>query len=247
MVLPDGTIEGFVGGDCAEATVRAQALAVLDRGESVVLRISPTEEDPVPGKLMAHNPCLSGGTLEIFLEPQQPPPLVAVFGESPIARALVDLGGALGYEIVSGSMPEEPTAVVVATHGRDEAAVLTDALRAGVGYIGLVASRKRGAAVVAARRGCCGPHHHPCRAGHRGADAPGGGALDPRRHRRPPAATLGVHGRRRRPGAGLGCRHRPDLRHVRRRRRQLAAPRPRRHPLVLLRHRLPARLRRRRQ
>ena len=46
IVLADGTIEGFVGGDCAEATVRAQALAVLDSGESVVLRISPTPEDP---------------------------------------------------------------------------------------------------------------------------------------------------------------------------------------------------------
>ena len=44
IVLADGTIEGFVGGDCAEATVRAQALAVLDSGESVLLRISPTPE-----------------------------------------------------------------------------------------------------------------------------------------------------------------------------------------------------------
>ena len=40
LVLADGTMEGFVGGDCAEATVRAQALAVLDSGEPVVLRIS---------------------------------------------------------------------------------------------------------------------------------------------------------------------------------------------------------------
>ena len=85
-MLADGTIEGFVGGDCAEATVRAQALAVLDSGESVVLRISPTAEAPVPGKVMAHNPCLSGGTVEIFLEPQRPAPLVAVVGDSPIAR-----------------------------------------------------------------------------------------------------------------------------------------------------------------
>ena len=99
-MLPDGTMEGFVGGDCAESTVRAHALAVLDSGESVVLRISPTPEDPVPGKLMAHNSCLSGGTLEIFLEPRRPAPLVAVVGDSPIARALARVGGALGYEMV---------------------------------------------------------------------------------------------------------------------------------------------------
>ena len=149
LVLADGTIEGFVGGDCAEATVRAQALAVLDSGESVVLRISPTAEEPVPGKLMAHNPCLSGGTLEIFLEPQRPAPLIAVVGDGPIARALVVVGAALGYELVRGDdIPDGASAVIVASHGRDEAAPLITALRAGAGYIGLVASPKRGAAVV---------------------------------------------------------------------------------------------------
>jgi xanthine dehydrogenase accessory factor len=150
IVLADGTIEGFVGGDCAESTVRAQALALLDSGESVVLRISPTPEHPVPGKLMAHNPCLSGGTLEIFLEPQRPAPLVAVYGDSPIADALASIGVTVGYEIVrGGDVPADASAVIVATHGRDEASVLTAALAAGVDYIGLVASPKRGAAVIA--------------------------------------------------------------------------------------------------
>jgi xanthine dehydrogenase accessory factor len=153
IILPDGTMEGFVGGECAESTVRAQALAVLDSGESVVLRISPTAEEPVPGKLMAHNPCLSGGTLEIFLEPRRPAPLVAVVGDSPIARALAGVGAAVGYEMVAGAageaLPDGANAVVVATHGRDEAEHLVAALEAGVEYVGLVASPKRGAAVVA--------------------------------------------------------------------------------------------------
>ena len=39
-------------------------------------------------------------------------------------------------------------AVVVAAHGRDELAILRAALEAGVRYVGLVASRKRGAAVL---------------------------------------------------------------------------------------------------
>ena len=150
IVLPDGTIEGFVGGDCAESTVRAQALTLLDSGESVVLRISPTPEQPVPGKLMAHNPCLSGGTLEIFLEPQRPAPLVAVCGDSPIAHALATVGAAIGYEVVRATEPPaDASAVIVASHGRDEAGVLATALASGVDYVGLVASPKRGAAVVA--------------------------------------------------------------------------------------------------
>jgi xanthine dehydrogenase accessory factor len=150
IVLADGTIEGFVGGDCAESTVRAQSLALLDSGESVVLRISPTPEQPMPGKLIAHNPCLSGGTLEIFLQPQRPAPLVAVYGDSPIAAAVASIATAAGYEIAHGAdVPADASAVIVASHGRDEAGVLTAALTDGVDYVGLVASPKRGAAVVA--------------------------------------------------------------------------------------------------
>jgi xanthine dehydrogenase accessory factor len=43
---------------------------------------------------------------------------------------------------------DEDAAVVVASHGRDEEESLERALLAGVGYVGLVASRKRGAAVL---------------------------------------------------------------------------------------------------
>lgn len=152
VVFADGTIEGFVGGSCAESTVRAQSLVLLDSGEPLLLRITPTADDrPVrSGTLSVHNPCLSGGTLEIFLEPVVPAPLLVVDGESPIATALAALAPALGWQVrtwTGGRLPEA-AAVVVATHGRDEEAVLTEALSAGVAYVGLVASRKRGEAVI---------------------------------------------------------------------------------------------------
>lgn len=153
IVLGDGTLVGFVGGTCAESTVRAQSLVALDTGEPLLLRITPVEEPAQPGKLVVHNPCLSGGTLEVFLEPVRPAPLVAVAGGSPIAIALRRIGAAVGYEmleVTDDAVPEDATAVVVASHGRDEESVLTAALRAGVPYVGLVASRKRGDAVLAA-------------------------------------------------------------------------------------------------
>jgi xanthine dehydrogenase accessory factor len=153
VVLADGTIEGFVGGVCAEATVRAQSLSLLDSGDSLLLRILPEEgAGPPPGgsdgSLTVVNPCLSGGTLEIFLEPVVPAPTVAVVGESPIAVALADLAPRVGLQVVPG-LPGDLTALVVASHGRDEEDALVAALRAGVPYVGLVASPKRGAAVVA--------------------------------------------------------------------------------------------------
>lgn len=150
IVLADGTIEGFVGGACAESTVRAQALALLDSGESLLLRITPEPEAPRAGTLTVHNPCLSGGTLEIFLEPVVPAPLVVVAGDAPIARAVLALAGPLGHDgqPYDGSLPADTAALVVASHGRGEEGILCEALRANVPYVGLVASRKRGEAVL---------------------------------------------------------------------------------------------------
>lgn len=157
LVLPDGTLEGFVGGTCAESTVRLQGLRLLETGDSTLLRITPTEspETAAQGVITVGNPCLSGGTLDIFLEAVLPPVLVHVFGDAPIARALARVGAALGYDMRTATDPAAPiapdtTAVVVASHGRDEETVLAAALRARVPYIGLIASRRRGAAVVAA-------------------------------------------------------------------------------------------------
>jgi xanthine dehydrogenase accessory factor len=163
VVLPDGTIEGFVGGACAESTVRAQGLSLLDSGESLLLRISASDDagdagaPELEGTLTVVNPCLSGGTLEIFLEPVVPAPTIAVHGESPIAAALAALAERVGFEVVEGAgdavggeASAQPAAVLVASHGRDEEPVLEAAVRAGVPYVGLVASRKRGEAVVAA-------------------------------------------------------------------------------------------------
>jgi xanthine dehydrogenase accessory factor len=154
LVLADGTVDGFVGGACAESTVRLEGLRLLATGKSTLLRITPSgsaSESDGEGRVTVANPCLSGGTLEIFLEAMVPPPLVGVLGDAPVARALAEIGAALGYEIVPAteSVPPDTAAVVVASHGRDEEPVLVAALRAGVPYVALVASRRRAAAVLA--------------------------------------------------------------------------------------------------
>ena len=73
IVRADGTIEGFVGGSCAESTVRVQSLRLLDAPMPLLLRIRPDAAPAAPdghreadGTLTVHNPCLSGGALEIF-------------------------------------------------------------------------------------------------------------------------------------------------------------------------------------
>ncbi|HSK62005.1 MAG TPA: XdhC family protein [Actinomycetospora sp.] len=152
LVLPDGTIEGFVGGSCAESTVRVEGLRLLRDRASSLLRIVPaeaSEHDDRAGLITVNNPCLSGGTLEIFLEAMVPPTVVHVHGDAPVARALVRIGHAMEYDVRAGGAPSaSAAAVVVASHGRDEVELLTEALRSGVPYVALVASRVRGAAVL---------------------------------------------------------------------------------------------------
>jgi xanthine dehydrogenase accessory factor len=152
LVRADGSIEGFVGGTCAESSVREYGLRALQAGEPLLLRIVPggAPAGAEPGAVTVAIPCLSGGSMEIFLEPLLPAPRVAVVGNTPIAHALVALGGPLGFAVEPGgdARPGD-AALVVASHGRDEEPALTAALRAGVPYVGLVASRTRGAAVLA--------------------------------------------------------------------------------------------------
>jgi xanthine dehydrogenase accessory factor len=151
LVLTDGAIEGFVGGNCAENSVRVHALAALGTGDPLLLRIEPGAASTrvEEGAITVVNPCLSGGSLEIFLEPRRPAPRLVVVGQTPTAHALATLGGPLGFSVEPGGEVTDAAAVVVASHGRGEEPVLEAALNAQVPYVGLVASRKRGSAVLA--------------------------------------------------------------------------------------------------
>jgi xanthine dehydrogenase accessory factor len=173
IVLGDGTIEGFVGGACAEHSVRAYALAAIAAEEALLLRILPFDgdgdrgagEDETGGQEIAkqdgavtvQNPCLSGGAIEVFLEPVLPAPRLLVVGETPIAGAVRELATQLGLELVEDAEgTPEPAAgdvgLIVATHGRDELQTLRQGLERGVLYIGLVASHKRATGVLAELR-----------------------------------------------------------------------------------------------
>jgi xanthine dehydrogenase accessory factor len=127
---------------------------VLDEGAPLLLRVLPEHGSAfpdTPGAEVVVNPCLSGGALEIFLEPVLPPPLVEMVGSSPIADALERIAAVLGYETgrsLPARLPERAVAVVVCSHGRDETESIRAALDAGVGYVALVASRRRGEAVL---------------------------------------------------------------------------------------------------
>jgi xanthine dehydrogenase accessory factor len=167
LVLSDGAIEGFVGGSCTEHSVRAYSLLAMESGEAVLLKILPFADDAgapgddlvaEDGTVTVQNPCLSGGAIEVFLEPILPAPRVLVVGDTPIASAVVRIGAELELDAVAVDGTDlEPRAgdlaLVVAAHGRDELHILRRALEADVPYVGLVASSKRGTGVLAELRG----------------------------------------------------------------------------------------------
>jgi xanthine dehydrogenase accessory factor len=154
IVLSDGSIEGFVGGQCAAGSVRSAALGALRTGEGVLLRVLPEADQSfpaAPGASVVVNPCLSGGAMEIYLEPLLPEPLLHLVGSSPTADAVAELAPTLGFVVQragDGATPAGAMAAVVSSHGGDEAGAIRGALDAGVGFVGLVCSRTRGEALL---------------------------------------------------------------------------------------------------
>jgi xanthine dehydrogenase accessory factor len=138
LVNADGTIEGWVGGACSEPVVVGEALGALADGEPRLVRIGPEDSG-----------CASEGTVEVFVEPQLPAPLLAVVGDGPVAQVLVELAARIGWRLTP-EVEESVDAVVVATMGHGDEETLARALRTGADYIGLVASAKRAATVLAA-------------------------------------------------------------------------------------------------
>jgi xanthine dehydrogenase accessory factor len=154
VVLGDGSIEGFVGGQCAAGSVRTAALDALQTGASVLLRVLPDGDASFPdspGATIVVNPCLSGGALEIYLEPLLPSPALYLVGSSPTADAVAALAPTLGFVVdrqTEGADPGGALAAVVSSHGGDEPAAVREALDAGIGFIGLVCSHRRGESLL---------------------------------------------------------------------------------------------------
>lgn len=172
IITTDGVMHGWIGGSCAQPTVVKEALNALRADEARLIRLStePEAQEARDGLLDLPMTCFSGGTLEIYLEPQQPRPRLLVVGALPVAQALVTLGKAMNYQVVAVDLDGAGEAVsgadvvltsldevvgqlrpytyiVIATHGNYDELALAKILPAQPTYVGLVASPKRAEAV----------------------------------------------------------------------------------------------------
>ncbi|MEA2668633.1 MAG: xanthine dehydrogenase accessory factor [Chloroflexota bacterium] len=173
LIAADGTLWGWIGGSCSESLVRREALHAMGDGQPRLVKIAPDmAPEHEPGVVAHVSTCPSAGSLDVFIDPHLPRPVLLVIGDTPAAHTLVRLGATIGYETcavhpgavasdfpdadrVIGSLdlaPAKPGATtwaVVATMGHYDEEAIEALLPHEVAYIGLVASRKRAATVLA--------------------------------------------------------------------------------------------------
>ncbi len=167
VVRTDGSMIGWVGGGCTRNAVRKAAMQALLDGRARMIRVRPAGAEAGDEAVEEFaNACLSGGTIELFVEPILPRPSLLIAGGSPTARALCDLRRRSGFVVTVAAGPEDlkhfPEAdariegfdltrdlraassfVVVATQGKRDRQALSAALRSGAGYVAFIGSRKK--------------------------------------------------------------------------------------------------------
>jgi len=166
LVREDGSIAGTIGGGCVEADVWAAAKEVMDK-ES-------------PRKMVFHlnneagydNGLICGGTLEIFIEPILPQPVVYLFGGGHVSMAVAKAASAAGfamaviddreafanlqrfpmaqevftsYEQAFAKIRPGPSSyLVIVTRGhKEDMRVLAWAVRTQARYVGMIGSKRK--------------------------------------------------------------------------------------------------------
>jgi xanthine dehydrogenase accessory factor len=158
IITDAGEVQGWIGGACAEPVVIREARQVIADGEPRLLLLGTPDQfgAAVPeGMTVVPIACQSEGALEVFIEPVQPAPQLVIVGRSPMAQTLAALAGALGWRTAlldgqefTAADADERSMVVVATQGHGDEEAVEQAVLARPAYLGLVASARRGAAVL---------------------------------------------------------------------------------------------------
>ncbi len=173
LVREDGSIAGTIGGGCVEADVWAAAKEVMQK--------------EVPRKMVFNlnhearydNGLICGGTLEIFVEPILPQPVVYLFGGGHVSMALASAASAAGFGIAvvddretfanlqrfpmaltvhtsfeegfEAIQPGASSYLIIVTRGhKEDMRVLAWAVRTQARYIGMIGSKRKVLAVYKA-------------------------------------------------------------------------------------------------
>jgi len=166
LVRDDGSIAGTVGGGCVEAEVWAAAKDVIRSEQPRKMTFNLNHDAAYDAGLIC------GGTLEIFVEPILPQPVLYIFGgghvSTAVARVVNQAGFAIGviddreafanperfpmaseiyanYEDAFAKvLPNSSSYILIVTRGhKDDMRVLAWAIDTDARYIGMIGSRRK--------------------------------------------------------------------------------------------------------
>ena len=158
-------VMGWVGGGCAEGTVRHEALDCIARGRPRLITLDMTDE--ILGVGM---PC--GGIMDVYIDPVLPKPELLIVGHGRIAETLAALAQLMNFSVtvddpgadrksfpyadrlltgdldLSAAYIDPRTFVVIATQHKCDHIWLQKAIEAEAAYIALISSRHRASLVL---------------------------------------------------------------------------------------------------
>ena len=166
LVREDGSIAGTIGGGCVEADVWAAAKEVMQKEAPRKMVFNLNNEASFDNGLIC------GGTLEVFVEPILPQPVVVLFGGGHISTALAKAASGAGFSVTvvddretfanaerfpmaqeiftsyehayEKIQPNASTYLVIVTRGhRDDMRVLAWAVRTDARYVGMIGSKRK--------------------------------------------------------------------------------------------------------
>jgi xanthine dehydrogenase accessory factor len=166
LVRDDGTIAGTIGGGCVEADVWAAAKDVMQKEAPRKMVFNLNNEASYDNGLIC------GGTVEIFVEPILPQPMLYLFGGGHVSTAVARAASAAGFGVgvvddreafanaqrfpaaqeihtsyekaFEKIQPNGSTYLVIVTRGhKDDMSVLAWAVRTDARYIGMIGSKRK--------------------------------------------------------------------------------------------------------
>ena len=171
LVRDDGSIVGTIGGGCVEAEVWQAAREVMEQEKPRTLTFNLNQNPKYDTGLVC------GGTLEVFIEPVLPIPVLYLFGAGHVAYNTFKVARAAGFDVVivddresyanrerfpdarevmaddfdqacARLAPNENSYIVIVTRGhRDDMRVLRWAVTTPARYIGMIGSRRKTIAI----------------------------------------------------------------------------------------------------
>jgi xanthine dehydrogenase accessory factor len=166
LVREDGSIAGTIGGGCVEAEVWAAAKEVMQAEQPRKMTFNLNQDAAYDAGLIC------GGTLEIFVEPILPQPLLYIFGGGHISSAVARIAHSAGFSVTVADdreafsnterfpmadklyttyedafakiAPNASSYLLIVTRGhRDDMRVLAWATRTDARYIGMIGSKRK--------------------------------------------------------------------------------------------------------